>query len=263
MALRCRPATRGDLFFQAIAPTPFRHRPSPLPPRASIRLLPHFRSRSHCHVEIRRRCARPCTRRTSPRTCTADTVTAAELKLDADLGQTVLSTSKPGSVYLRLSLKSLAAAKTRAAHADQRRHRHRPLRLDAGRPHRRRQGRRARRAEAPVVRRHRLARRLQPRRRRAEPGGAAARLARQADRSHRQPAGDGHHRALRRRQGRRPTGRGVRLRQQRQPRHPAVGRPRQRRPVDARRARRARPQARLQGHLGLAPSASGSTTTRT
>lgn len=36
---------------------------------------------------------------------------AAELKLEADLGQTVLSTSKPGNVYLRLSLKSLAAGK--------------------------------------------------------------------------------------------------------------------------------------------------------
>ncbi|HEY8247557.1 MAG TPA: VWA domain-containing protein, partial [Hyphomicrobium sp.] len=35
---------------------------------------------------------------------------AAELKLEADLGQTVLSTSKPGSVYLRLNLKSLSAA---------------------------------------------------------------------------------------------------------------------------------------------------------
>ena len=39
------------------------------------------------------------------------TVNAAELKLEADLGQTVLSTSKPGSVYLRLNLKSLAAGK--------------------------------------------------------------------------------------------------------------------------------------------------------
>jgi Ca-activated chloride channel family protein len=39
------------------------------------------------------------------------TVSAAELKLEADLGQTVLSTSKPGSVYLRLNLKSLAAGK--------------------------------------------------------------------------------------------------------------------------------------------------------
>jgi Ca-activated chloride channel family protein len=36
---------------------------------------------------------------------------AAEIKVEADLGQTVLSTSKPGSVYLRLSLKSLAGAK--------------------------------------------------------------------------------------------------------------------------------------------------------
>lgn len=36
---------------------------------------------------------------------------AAELKLEADLGQTVLSASKPGNVYLRLSLKSLAAGK--------------------------------------------------------------------------------------------------------------------------------------------------------
>ena len=39
-------------------------------------------------------------------------VNAAELKLEADLGQTVLSTSKPGSVYLRLNLKSLSAAKS-------------------------------------------------------------------------------------------------------------------------------------------------------
>jgi Ca-activated chloride channel family protein len=38
-------------------------------------------------------------------------VGAAELKLEADLGQTVISTAKPGSVYLRLSLKSLAAGK--------------------------------------------------------------------------------------------------------------------------------------------------------
>jgi len=36
---------------------------------------------------------------------------AAEVKLEADLGQTVLATSKPGNVYLRLSLKSLAGAK--------------------------------------------------------------------------------------------------------------------------------------------------------
>jgi Ca-activated chloride channel homolog len=35
---------------------------------------------------------------------------AAEVKLDAELGHSVLSTSDPGSVYLRLSLKSLAAA---------------------------------------------------------------------------------------------------------------------------------------------------------
>jgi Ca-activated chloride channel family protein len=35
---------------------------------------------------------------------------AAELKLEADLGQTVLSTAKPGNVYLRLNLKSLAAS---------------------------------------------------------------------------------------------------------------------------------------------------------
>jgi Ca-activated chloride channel family protein len=34
-------------------------------------------------------------------------VQAAELKVEADLGQTVLPTTKPGSVYLRLSLKSL------------------------------------------------------------------------------------------------------------------------------------------------------------
>ena len=40
------------------------------------------------------------------------TLTAAELKLDADLGQTVLSTSKPGSVFLRLNLKSLTTAKS-------------------------------------------------------------------------------------------------------------------------------------------------------
>jgi Ca-activated chloride channel family protein len=39
-------------------------------------------------------------------------VGAAELKVEADLGQTVLSTSKPGSVYLRLNLKSLSAAKS-------------------------------------------------------------------------------------------------------------------------------------------------------
>ena len=39
-------------------------------------------------------------------------VNAAELKVEADLGQTVLSTSKPGSVYLRLNLKSLSAAKS-------------------------------------------------------------------------------------------------------------------------------------------------------
>ncbi|MEI9901289.1 MAG: VWA domain-containing protein [Hyphomicrobium sp.] len=39
------------------------------------------------------------------------TAKAAELKLEADLGQNVLSTAKPGTVYLRLSLKSLAGAK--------------------------------------------------------------------------------------------------------------------------------------------------------
>jgi Ca-activated chloride channel family protein len=36
---------------------------------------------------------------------------SAELKLDADLGQNVLSAGKPGTVYLRLSLKSLAGPK--------------------------------------------------------------------------------------------------------------------------------------------------------
>lgn len=36
---------------------------------------------------------------------------AAELKLEADLGQSVLSTNKPDSVYLRLSLKSIGGAK--------------------------------------------------------------------------------------------------------------------------------------------------------
>lgn len=36
---------------------------------------------------------------------------AAELKLEADLGQGVLASNKPGTVYLRLSLKSLGAAK--------------------------------------------------------------------------------------------------------------------------------------------------------
>jgi len=43
-------------------------------------------------------------------------LSAAEVKLEADLGQTVLATSKPGNVYLRLSLKSLAgtARKDRA-----------------------------------------------------------------------------------------------------------------------------------------------------
>ena len=33
----------GRSLFSAMTPTPFRHRPSPLPPRASIRLLPHCR----------------------------------------------------------------------------------------------------------------------------------------------------------------------------------------------------------------------------
>jgi Ca-activated chloride channel family protein len=36
---------------------------------------------------------------------------AAEVKVEADLGHSVLATSDPGSVYLRLSLKSLAAGK--------------------------------------------------------------------------------------------------------------------------------------------------------
>jgi Ca-activated chloride channel family protein len=36
---------------------------------------------------------------------------AAEVKVEADLGRSVLPTSDPGSVYLRLSLRSLAAAK--------------------------------------------------------------------------------------------------------------------------------------------------------
>jgi Ca-activated chloride channel homolog len=36
---------------------------------------------------------------------------AAEVKVDAELGRSVLPTANPGSVYLRLSLKSLAAAK--------------------------------------------------------------------------------------------------------------------------------------------------------
>ena len=36
---------------------------------------------------------------------------AAEIKVEADLGQTVLPTAKPGSVYLRLSLKSLSSGK--------------------------------------------------------------------------------------------------------------------------------------------------------
>ncbi|MDP1604768.1 MAG: VWA domain-containing protein [Legionella sp.] len=40
------------------------------------------------------------------------TANAAELKLEADLGQTVLPTSKAGSVFLRLNLKSLTAAKS-------------------------------------------------------------------------------------------------------------------------------------------------------
>jgi Ca-activated chloride channel family protein len=41
----------------------------------------------------------------------ASTPEAAEVKVEADLGRTVLPTSDPGTVYLRLSLKSLAAAK--------------------------------------------------------------------------------------------------------------------------------------------------------
>jgi len=36
---------------------------------------------------------------------------AAEVKVEADLGRSVLPTADPGTVYLRLSLKSLAAAK--------------------------------------------------------------------------------------------------------------------------------------------------------
>ena len=40
---------------------------------------------------------------------------AAEVKVEADLGRTVLPTSDPGSVYLRLSLKSLAAGKRERA----------------------------------------------------------------------------------------------------------------------------------------------------
>ena len=41
----------------------------------------------------------------------ASSAQAAEVKLDAELGHSVLSTGKPGTVYLRLSLKSLAARK--------------------------------------------------------------------------------------------------------------------------------------------------------
>jgi Ca-activated chloride channel homolog len=39
------------------------------------------------------------------------TLQAAEVKVEADLGRSVLPTANPGSVYLRLSLKSLAGAK--------------------------------------------------------------------------------------------------------------------------------------------------------
>ena len=178
------------------------------------------------------------------------TLTAAELKLDADLGQTVLSTSKPGSVFLRLNLKSLATAKSE---------RRTPVNV------------------AIVIDRSGS---MQGDRIAAAKEGARVALKRLSsddivslvsynhDVDVLSPAaplrdsrdklieaidnlrGVGHHRALRRRPGRRPAGREVRLRQQRQPRHPALGRPRQRRAVDPRRAGRARPQARFQGHLG-------------
>lgn len=47
----------------------------------------------------------------APLTIPVTALQAAEVKVEADLGQTVLPTTKTGSVYLRLSLKSLAAAK--------------------------------------------------------------------------------------------------------------------------------------------------------
>ena len=43
---------------------------------------------------------------------TTPPVHAAQVKLEADLGQSVLATKSPASVYLRLSLKALTAAKT-------------------------------------------------------------------------------------------------------------------------------------------------------
>ena len=186
------------------------------------------------------------------------------IKLDADLGQTVLSTAKPGSVYLRLNLKSLATAKSE---------RRTPVNVAIviDRSGSMQGDRIAAAKEGARVALKRLSSddivSLVSYNHDVDVLSPAAPLRDSRDklmRGHRQPAGvDGTTALLRRRQGRRPPGREVRLRQQRQPRHPAVGRPRQRRAVDPRRAGRARPQARLQGHLGQRPSASASTTTRT
>ena len=165
---------------------------------------------------------------------------AAEVKVEADLGQTVLDTRSSDRIYLRLSLKS-AAAKAR----DKRSPVNVALVIDrsgsmTGRPHRRGQEGRSCGARAPVVGRHRLARVLQPRGRPAGAGRACRRLARQARTRHREAHGRRHDGALCGRQGRRRAGEGVPLGYQGQPRDPAVGRSCQRGSVVAARAGGAR-----------------------
>ncbi len=68
---------------------------------------------------------------------------AAEVKIEADLGQSVVNRRASDRVYLRLVVEEPRREGPRAPLADQRRDRHRPLGLDAGRPHRGGEGRRA------------------------------------------------------------------------------------------------------------------------
>ena len=138
---------------------------------------------------------------------------AAELKLEADLGQSLLPAGKSGTVYLRLSLKSLAGAKSEkrtpinAAIVIDRSGSMQGDRIAAAKEGARVALKRLSSDDkvALVAYNHGVEV--------LSPGGAPARCARQADQGHRRAGGQRHDGAPRRRHGGRSAGRGVSLRQ--------------------------------------------------
>ena len=176
---------------------------------------------------------------------------AAEVKVDAELGGSVLPTTNPGKVYLRLSLKTLASSKREhrtpinAAIVIDRSGSMQGDRIVAAKEGARVAIERLSSDDTiSIVAFNHNVDVLSP----AAPlRSAQDELKRAIDRL----SGGRDHRALRRRQRGRPAGRGVPVRQEGQPRRVAVGRTRQCWAIVTVRLGRARPQARLTRHLGF------------